>query len=193
MAFERKMHTSLFDYYRSTVNLGEILQNRNDSSRSDKPFSSFSSDKSDRGNKGFKYDEEKRLLTEEGFGSAYIFLKEMVVTLSKDPSLMVILIRKYQSSLSVEVMTSLAKVIVSSMYENIVDDDVYNKDILKIIIFCIRHLIEGKQYPSEVSLLEKGFVQVILAEMIERTDAKQYAKRVGRNSLLEIAKIDHSL
>lgn len=97
---------------------------------------------------------------------------------------MVILIRKYQSSLPAEVMTSLAKVIVNSMYENIVDDDVYNKDILKIVFFCIRELIEGKLYPKEINLLEKGFLQTILAEMIERTDTKQYAKRVGRNALL---------
>jgi hypothetical protein len=60
---------------------------------------------------------------------------------------MVILIRKYQSSLPAEAMGSLAKVIISSMYENIVDDDVYHKDILKIVIFCIRELIEGKQHP----------------------------------------------
>jgi hypothetical protein len=86
-----------------------------------------------------------------------------VISLSKDPYLMAILIRKYQSSLPAESMASLARVIVSSMYENIVDDDVYNKDLLKIVAFCIRRLTEGKQHPSEVSLLEKGFVQVILA------------------------------
>jgi hypothetical protein len=65
LAFEKKMHTALFSYYRSTVHLGEVLQ-----PHADKPFSSFGSDKSDKaekgekGEKGEKYEEEKRLLAE---------------------------------------------------------------------------------------------------------------------------------
>lgn len=51
---------------------------------------------------------------------------------------MTILIRKHQTSLSAESMNSLANVIVSSMYDNIADDDVYSKDLLKIVAFCIK-------------------------------------------------------
>lgn len=32
------------------------------------------------------------------------------------------------------------------MYENIVDDDVFNKDLIKIIIYCLKKLIEDKKH-----------------------------------------------
>jgi hypothetical protein len=81
------------------------------------------------------------LLEDEGFGDVYTFVKEVVLILSKDPYLMMILIEKNQNNSNIESFTSLAKVIVSCMYENIVDDDVFNKDLIKIIIYCVKKLI----------------------------------------------------
>lgn len=90
-------------------------------------------------------------------------------------------------------MASLAKVIVSCMYENIVDDEVFHKDVLKIIVFCVRKLVEDKKHYFDINLMEKDFIQLLLAEIAERSDAKQYAKIIARNTILEIAKLDHAI
>lgn len=71
----------------------------------------------------------------------YTFVNQVMLTLAKDPYLMMILIGKYQHSTNMDGLASLAKVIVSCMYENIVDDEVYHKDVLKIIVFCVRKLV----------------------------------------------------
>jgi hypothetical protein len=85
------------------------------------------------------------------------------------------------------------KVIVGSMYENIVDDDVFNKDILKILIFCIKNIVEDKKHYSEINLQKEGLNIMILNEIIERNDIKYYAKQIIRNTLLEVAKLDHAI
>lgn len=50
---------------------------------------------------------------------------------------MMILIDKYQNADNLDSLASLFKTIVNSMYENIVDDDVFHKDLIKIITFCL--------------------------------------------------------
>lgn len=98
-SFEKKLRTTLFSYYRSTVNIGDstfkaIQQERNKIEKNMKADleSSRSSLTSER------YEEEKRLFDDEGFGDVYTFVKDVFLSLSKDPYLMMVLIDKYQHS-----------------------------------------------------------------------------------------------
>jgi hypothetical protein len=70
------------------------------------------------------------------------------------------------------------------MYENIVDDDVYSKDILKIIAYCIKKVIEDKKHYFDINLQERGFLQLLLGEVSERNDCKQYSKQIAKNTIL---------
>ena len=53
--------------------------------------------------------------------------------MSKDPQLMITLLKKHSTWNKTDSLESICKVIVNSMYENIVDDDIYNKDYFYII------------------------------------------------------------
>lgn len=88
------------------------------------------------------------------------------MTFSKDPFLTMALINKYQNSSNLDSYCSLIKVIVNSMYDNIVDDNVFNKDLIKIIIFCVKKIVEDKKHYFDINLQETGFMQLILAEII---------------------------
>lgn len=121
----------------------------------------------------------------------YSFVKDILLSISKDPYLMMILIEKYQNTTNIESFSSLFKVIVNSMYENIVDDDVFNKDLIKLIVFCLKKTIADKKHYFEINFQEENLIQLFLCEITERSDTKNYAKQVIKNTLLEIAKIDH--
>lgn len=82
--------------------------------------------------------------------------------LSKDPFLMMILIEKYQSTADVDSFASLMKVIVNSMYENIVDDDVFNKDIIKLLVFCIKKATSDKKHYFDINFQEESLVHLLL-------------------------------
>ncbi len=138
-----------------------------------------------------QYQEEKRLFEDEGFGDVYTFVKEVLLTLSKDPYLMMVLVDKHMNHSSLDSLVPLAKAIANSMYENIVDDDVFNKDLLKIIAFCLKKEIADKKHYFEINFHEENFSQLILHEVIERGEIKSYAKQLIKNTLLEIAKVDH--
>lgn len=86
------------------------------------------------------------MLEDEDFGNVYTFVKDVMLFLSKDPYIMMAIIKKHQHNLNLSSFQSLAKVIVNSMYENIVDDDVFNKDLLKIVVFCLKTIIEDKKH-----------------------------------------------
>lgn len=59
---------------------------------------------------------------------------------------MMVIIEKYLNYSNLDSLVSLAKTIANSMYENVVDDDVFNKDILKIIAFCLKKEISDKKH-----------------------------------------------
>ena len=69
------------------------------------------------------------------------------------------------------------------MYENIVDDDLFNKDLLKLVVFCARK-IASKKGASFVNFEDEGLSNILLGEIIERSEVKSYAKKVVRNTLL---------
>jgi hypothetical protein len=50
-----------------------------------------------------------------------------------------------------------------------VDDDVYNKDILKIIAFIWRNIVKDKKHYFDINFLEESFSKLILSELIERS------------------------
>ena len=70
------------------------------------------------------------------------------------------------------------------MYENIVDDDIFRKDLLRIIAFCIRRVADRKKHYFEVDFHEEGLANLLLRELVERPEVKTYAKQVIRSTLL---------
>ena len=99
----------------------------------------------------------------------YTFVKEVLLSFSKDPYLMMALMDKYEHMPSLEEVAPLFKSIVGSMYENIVDDDVFQKDLLKIIVFCVRRVTANKKYHFDINFQEETLSNLVLSEVIERS------------------------
>jgi hypothetical protein len=104
---------------------------------------------------------------------------------------MMALIDKYEHALNPATVGSLFKSVVSSMYENILDDDPFHKDLLKLILFCLKKVTAEQKHYFEINFQQEGLYHLILTEVLERSEIKNYAKQVVKNTLLEIAKVDH--
>ena len=103
------------------------------------------------------------------------------------------LLQKYEDVGKVELLVPVFRSIIWSMYENIVDDDLLRKDLLRIIVFCIRRVANRKKHYFEIDFQEEGLPNLLLREIVERIEVKTYAKQVIKNTLLEIAKLDHTI
>jgi len=76
---------------------------------------------------------EKRILKDDGFGDAYTFVKDSILTICKDFRLVRELIRKNNDSLN-EQWNSLSKLIVNGLYENLVEKQIFNKDVMFLMV-----------------------------------------------------------
>ncbi len=63
---------------------------------------------------------------------------------------MLALIKRHTNWSDISSFKSICKVIVNSMYENLVDDDVYNKDILIIIKYVLDSIVSSKKHYYEI-------------------------------------------
>ena len=64
------------------------------------------------------------------------------------------LLHKYEEVGQVELLVPVFRSIIWSMYENIVDDDIFRKDLLRIIVFCIRRVASRKKHYFEIDFQE---------------------------------------
>lgn len=64
----------------------------------------------------------KILFEDEGLGDCYIFIKDVILTLAKRHDIMLALIKKHNGWSTTASFEGVTKVIVDSMYENVVDD-----------------------------------------------------------------------
>jgi uncharacterized protein YaiI (UPF0178 family) len=80
-------------------------------------------------------------LEDEGFGDSCFYIKEILLSLAKDPELMLTIIRRHHALSLKDNLESIVKAIVHSMYDNIVDDDIYNKDVFVILNECFKLVI----------------------------------------------------
>ena len=140
-----------------------------------------------------QYAQQKRLFQDEGFGDVYTFVKEVLITLSKNPYLMMKIVEKCENSQNNSSLSSLLRCVAQSMYDNIVDDNIFSKDILKILIFCFKKLTPEKKHYFELNFQEDSIYTQVLRQVLERNEIKQYSKQIIKNTLLEIAKVDHPL
>jgi len=62
----------------------------------------------------------------------------------------------------VEKLGPIFRSVVGSMYENIVDDDIFKKDLLRIIVFCLRKVADKKRHYFEVDFQEEGIPNLLL-------------------------------
>lgn len=83
------------------------------------------------------------------------------------------------------------KAVVNSMYQNIVDADVFNKDLVKILTFCLRKVVGDNKHYYQIDFNEESLSHLLLSQFIERSEIKNYAKQVTKATLMEIVKIDH--
>ena len=85
-----------------------------------------------------------------------------MLTLSKEPRLMMGLLQKYEEAGQVDRLAPIFRSVVGSMYENIVDDDIFRKDLLRIVVFCIRRIFLGKKHYFEIDFQEEGLPNLLL-------------------------------
>lgn len=76
---------------------------------------------------------EKKILKDDGFGDAYTFVKESVLTICKDFRLVREVIRRNDDNLT-DQWNSLSKLIVNNLYENLVEEQIFNKDIMFLMV-----------------------------------------------------------
>jgi hypothetical protein len=107
---------------------------------------------------------------------------------------MLTIIRKHHSIACSDNTQSVVKVIVHSMYENIVDDDIYNKDIFIILNECFKLIVSTAKWYTDIKLVQdKSIAGMIVREFLEKTEIKNYSKQILRNMVLEVSKIDHEV
>ena len=80
------------------------------------------------------------------------------------------------------------------MYQNIVDDDIYNKDIFIILDQCFNLIVGTARSYTDVKIKQDNSIcALIVKEFLKKTEIQNYAKQVVRNMVLEISKIDHEV
>lgn len=86
----------------------------------------------------------KILLEDEGFGNCYIFIKETILGFAKNPDLCLAAIKKHSSWQKTHNFIGVVRIIITSMYENVVDDELTHKDILYFMKGVIKMIVESK-------------------------------------------------
>lgn len=86
----------------------------------------------------------RMLFEDEGFGNCYIFIKQTLLAFSKNPDLSLSIIKKHNSWEKTDNFAGVIRVMITSMYENVVDDDLTHKDILYLINGVIKLIVESK-------------------------------------------------
>ena len=115
---DRKLNNALKNYYRNLIQLD----------------SNMSKDVSN----------QRMLFEDEGFGNCYTFIKETVLAFSKNPDLMLAVIKKHNSWEKVEGFAGIIRIIITSMYDNVVDDELAHKDILYLLNGVIKLIVDSK-------------------------------------------------
>lgn len=88
---------------------------------------------------------QKRLFDDDSFGNCYIFIKDIILTLSKTPQLSLKLIEAYSDCEDTASFDGILKVMVTSMFENIVDADISHKDLLFFIDGILDLIVSSKK------------------------------------------------
>lgn len=71
------------------------------------------------------------------------------------------------------------------MYENIVDEDIYNKDIFIILNECFKLIVGSAKWYTDIKLSDdKSIAAMIVREFLEKTEIKNYSKQILRNMVL---------
>ena len=91
------------------------------------------------------------LFEDEGFGDCYIFIKDVILTLAKRQDIMLAMIHKHNNWSTTVSFEGVSKVIVESMYENVVDDEISHKDILRLLNGIIMQIVSSKQQIEKIN------------------------------------------
>ena len=76
------------------------------------------------------------------------------------------------------------------MYENVVDDEIGHKDILKLLDGLIREIVASKKLVEQVTFQDSGLIHYILRVFTQKSEYSSYATSIIKSTLLELAKID---
>ena len=112
---------------------------------------------------------DKILLEDEGFGNCYTFIKEVILALAKNKQLCMILIRKHQNEKKHESLLGIIKIIVGSMYENIVNDEIFEKDVIFLLGDVIKLIVESEEHFYADKFDSDTFPYLILTEFIKES------------------------
>lgn len=163
---EKKLSNNLKNYYRNFVHMDHA---------------------SDKG-----VQKSKSLFENEGLGNCYIFIKDVILGLSKDYRIVLALLKKHNTWQDIQSFEGVARVIVDSMFENVVDDDIGHKDILRLIDGIMGELVSPIRKIEELTF-SSGLLVHVIRVMTERAEFHSYAAHIVRGTLLELAKLDRPI
>lgn len=133
---------------------------------------------------------EKKILKDDGFGDAASFVKESVLALCKDFRIVRELIRRNNENAPSEQWSSLGKLIVNGLYENLVEEQIYYKDIMFLMVDVLDIIIAGSTRAADISFQPRSVSTRVLKEFTQREEIKRYCQAVLLPTILAIAKID---
>lgn len=94
------------------------------------------------------------------------------------------IIKKHQNWLKVESFQGVIKSIIGSMYENIVNDEIFEKDLIFLIGDVIELIVKSKEHFYEYNFNENSLPCEILKQFTQKLEFMNYAKQITRSTLL---------
>ena len=130
---------------------------------------------------------KKKILKDEGFGNAYTFVKEVVLTLSRDFRIMTEIIRHKDGEWS-ERWAPISKLLVNNLFEDIVEEEVNHKDVMYLMSEMVAIIVGQERDPDKVRFSGDTVSARILKDFTQRADVKKYSQMILKPTLLLVYK-----
>ena len=101
-----------------------------------------------------------------------------------------ILIKKHQNEQKNEELLGIIRIIVGSMYENIVNEEIFEKNVIFLLGDLLQFIVESEEHFYDYKFDSETFPYLVLKEYIAKPEFSSYAKQATKNTVLEIAKHD---
>ncbi|EAR94380.2 GTPase-activator protein for Ras-like GTPase (macronuclear) [Tetrahymena thermophila SB210] len=141
--------------------------------------------------KEIKVDENKKKVlienTAQVFKDANSVICQILKTLAQNPKLLAQIIKTHGNNLD-EPTKNLIRSIVNTFYDNIIEEEVWDQDIMIFISNIIKFEVEQAQDPSEIKFKSNQVLTKILNEFTKRQDFQRYTKYIFKGPLQYITK-----
>ncbi|KAL4511721.1 hypothetical protein ABPG72_012566 [Tetrahymena utriculariae] len=141
--------------------------------------------------KKIKVDENKKKVlvenTAQVFKDANSVICQVLNTLAQNPKLLAQIIKTHGNNLD-EPTKNLIRSIVNTFYDNIIEEEVWDQDIMIFISNIIKFEVEQAQDPSDIKFKSNQVLTKILNEFTKRQDFQRYTKYIFKGPLQYITK-----